>query len=342
MSDQSFKQPARAPALAEIVIGLSAVIVAAHAQGPLSLCARDARFDGAEGLPFGPFNPRADRTFELALRNWVSSQTGFDIGYVEQLYTFGDRGRDLPRAAMSDEGRAQGERIISIGYLALAPEPSPILRSDAGWRGWYRHFPWEDWRKGRPPRIDLRLAPALAAWTKGRAALVDRMESLFALNDRPWNEERALDRYELLYEAGLVQEAHRDRGLEPRADAPVADWGEPMPSDHRRILATAIGRLRAKVKYRPVIFELLPPRFTLSHLQRVAEGVIGLRLHTQNFRRALARAGLVEGLDAVEADTGGRPAQLFRFRREAIPVASALGLATPLQRPRKENGADAS
>jgi hypothetical protein len=68
-----------------------------------------------------------------------------------------------------------------------------------------------------------------------------------------------------------------------------------MASDHRRILATAISRLRGKIKYRPVVFELMPERFTLSALQRTVEGILGLGLHTQNFRRALDKTGLVTG-----------------------------------------------
>ena len=55
----------------------------------------------------------------------------------------------------------------------------------------------------------------------------------------------------------------------PQAADPVD--GAPMTHDHRRILATGIARLRAKIKYRPVVFELMPPRFTLLQLQRTVE-----------------------------------------------------------------------
>jgi hypothetical protein len=160
---------------------------------------------------------------------------------------------------------------------------------------------------------------------------------LFALDGAPWNEERVLERYELLYEAGLAPEAARDRDRargraadEPKALSPAL--GEPMLSDHRRILATALGRLRGKLKYRPVAFELTPPEFTLSQLQRTVEAVAGVSLHKQNFRRGVERTDLVEGLGRLHAETGGRPAELFRFRRELVRAGPAPGLPLPLLR----------
>jgi hypothetical protein len=105
-----------------------------------------------------------------------------------------------------------------------------------------------------------------------------------------------------------------------------------MLSDHRRILATGLGRLRGKLKYRPVVFELMPEAFTLSALQRAVEAIAGVPLHKQNFRRALERADLVEGLGQLESGTGGRPAELFRFRREVLSARPVSGLALPLLR----------
>ena len=79
-----------------------------------------------------------------------------------------------------------------------------------------------------------------------------------------------------------------------------------MMFDHRRILATAIARLRGKMKYRPVVFELMAPQFTLLELQRTVEAISGVRLHKQNFRRLMADQGLVEGTGKWRA--GARPA----------------------------------
>ena len=114
-----------------------------------------------------------------------------------------------------------------------------------------------------------------------------------------------------------------------------------MISDHRRILATGLGRLRGKLKYRPVIFELMPEAFTLSALQRTVEAIAGVALHKQNFRRVVERTDLVEGLGRMDAETGGRPAELFRFRRELLAARPALGpvaaAAAGLNRLRRRN-----
>ena len=99
-----------------------------------------------------------------------------------------------------------------------------------------------------------------------------------------------------------------------------------MAFDHRRILATAMGRLRGKLKYRPVVFELLPPEFTLLDLQKTVEAISGTLLHKQNFRRLVEQGGLVETTGNVSTDTGGRPAKLYRFRREVVLERPAPGL----------------
>ena len=102
-----------------------------------------------------------------------------------------------------------------------------------------------------------------------------------------------LERYELLYEAGLVAEAARDGRPAARQWDDLPELGRPMAFDHRRILATAMGRLRGKLKYRPVVFELLPPEFTLLELQKTVEAISGTLLHKQNFRRLVEQGGLV-------------------------------------------------
>jgi hypothetical protein len=320
-----------------VVIGLSAVIVAVAEDAPYVVVTREA--DGQiAGLPFGPFDPAGDRTLELSLRRWVKEQTGFDIGYVEQLYTFGDRGRETPLADI--EGNP--DRVISISYLALTPSRAVLDQAGARWRSWYDFFPWEDWREGRPSAIDEIIAPKLRAWAESArnaelaAQRRARARLAFALDGAVWNEERALERYELLYEAGLAPEAARDRarfqGKPTPAISAMPGLGEPMASDHRRILATAIGRLRAKIKYRPVIFELAPEKFTLLHLQRLVEAIAGLALHKQNFRRLLDRTGLVEGAGEFDASAGGRPAELFRCRRETLSERPVGGVHVPAPR----------
>ena len=298
-------------------IGLSAVVMAVHERQAVVLTIGG---EGEIALPFGPFDPATDRTFELALRAFVTAQTGFRLGFVEQLYTFGDLGRASPRATPGPDRR----REVSVGYLALTREAAET--PDARWTPVFDLFPWEDRRGGAPVVID-GIAEGLARWSGADAQRRARADALFALSPgRRWNEERVLERYELLYEAGLVAEAARDRD-EP-SPPPL---GRAMASDHRRILATGLGRLRSKLKYRPVLFDLTPDTFSLFELQAAAEGISGLTLHKQNFRRGVERAGLVEPTGVMSA-TGGRPAELFRFAGPDLPSGPAGGLSLPALR----------
>lgn len=321
-----------------VIIGLNAVIVAVTQETPriltvnrtehsLTLRAggsddRRGRGRGVEALPFGPFDPDADRTLELGLRRWVREQTGLELGYVEQLYTFGNRNRDPLE-------RYGGPRLISVAYLALVREGRPSGKGGAHWQDWYHFLPWEDWRAGRPPMVERQIKPSLISWIKSAAGAADRqarqerVDISFGLHGAPWVPERVHDRYELIYEIGCATEAVRDR----RSRTPARlHLGAAMALDHRRILASALGRLRGKLKYRPVVFELLPANFTLLQLQRVVEALAGGRLHKQNFRRLVENGGLVEGTGGVESRTGGRPAELFRFRRDVLRERPAPGV----------------
>jgi hypothetical protein len=311
-----------------IEIGLTAAIVAVDGDEPMTLTAGDSA--GLTGLPSGPFDPLAHHTFEIGLRSWVRQQTGLAVGYVEQLYTFGDRGRQAERGDRSPH-------VVSVGYLALTrrPESADALRTTgAGFTPWYRFFPWEDWRAGRPEILDRTILPALDAWAQREThddpprplAGRERLRQCYAAGGSPWDEEKVLDRYELLYEAGLVEEARRDgrKAAIERGELPAL--GEPMRLDHRRILATAIARLRAKLKYRPVIFELMAAEFTLTELQTTVEAISGRHLHKQNFRRLVETGAMVEPTGETSTATGGRPAALFRFRREVVQERPAPGL----------------
>lgn len=291
-----------------------------------------------EALPSGPFEPDVHRTLESGLRAWVEEQTGLPLRYVEQLYTLGDRYRD-PREL---EG---GPRLVSVAYIALVQEAPLTGSGDAEWRDWYGLFPWEDWRYGRPDLVDRVILPRLRRWceTADAAALVarrgERVSTTFG-DGAPWDPERTLERFELLYEAGLVVEAPRDRvmravalGETPPAVSDVVAaaraMGVAMAFDDRRILATALGRLRGKLRYRPVVFDLLSTTFTLLQLQRVVEALGGVLLHKQNFRRLVLNGGLVEATGERQSQTRGRPAELFRFRRGVLRERPAAGIGLP-------------
>jgi hypothetical protein len=328
-----------------VVIGLNAVIVAVTQETPRILTVSRADHALAEpaatsasgclqrcdALPFGPFDPGADRTLELGLRRWVREQTGLELGYVEQLYTFGNRHRDPTE-------REGGPRVISVAYLALAREAAPAGTGDALWRESYTFLPWEDWREGKPELIDRVIVPALRRWAEAapdkdrRKERRERRDIAFGLGGAPWVPERVLERYELVYEVGLSAEAGRDYPDAFAQRPAVRPVGLPMALDHRRILASALGRLRGKLRYRPVVFELLPATFTLLQLQRVVEALSGVRLHKQNLRRLVESAGLVEGTGRVHSGTGGRPAELFRFRRDVLRERPTPGVGLPGQR----------
>jgi len=313
-----------------VEVGLSAAIIAVRDDEPEVLTVRSEQgprmpFDA---LPSGPFSPVDHRTLESGLRSWVSEQTGLDLGYVEQLYTFGDRGRQ----ALPDDS---SPHVVSIGYLALTrPDPDNDI-GPARWRSWYDFFPWEDWRNGKPALLSEVLEPKLLEWAAQPVASgthvrpaerQERLRIMFGMDGGAWDEEKVLERYELLYETGLAEEAHRDGGPAARDWNPLPKLGVSMHLDHRRILATSIGRTRAKIKYRPVIFELMPDDFTLFDLQKTVEAILGPHLHKQNFRRLVESAGLVETTGEVRVKTGGRPAKLYRFRREVLLERPAPGV----------------
>ncbi|MGH9382627.1 MAG: NUDIX hydrolase [Thermoanaerobaculia bacterium] len=309
---------------ASFSIGLNAVILAVTGETPRVLTVTAA--SGEPALPFGQLEPESERTLELALRHRVRELTGLELGYVEQLYTFGDRDRD-PAV------RHAGVRPISIGYLALVREGEAA--PGAAWEDVYRFLPWEDHRSGSNPSVESRIAPALTAWADAGSAAcgarTERVEITFGLGGSTWDGDRVLDRLELLYEARLVAEAVRDRRrrTESPQPPPAPALGEPMALDHRRMLATALGRIRGKIRYRPIIFEMLPEEFTLLRLQRTVEALAGVRLHKGNFRRLVDRGGMVVGTGRLEPHTGGRPAELFRFRREVLRERRAPGVGLP-------------
>ncbi len=318
-----------------VILGLDAAIVSVAEEDPQVLVVRPrpdllAETDAGpapDALPFGPFRPGRHRTLAEGLRAWVAEQTNLKLGYVEQLYTFGDRGRDRHEMA-------GGPPVVSVVYLALVRAALAAEADRAQWRCWYRYFPWEDWREGRPRILEEVIEPALWRWVEAAGAPTERREReyridiTFGLGPSSWNEELALERYELLYESGLVFESLRDRNAQTRPDEAPAT-GQAMVYDHRRILATAMGRLRGKIKYRPVVFELMPATFTLFQLQRTVEALAGQRLHKQNFRRLVEKTGLVERTGVKESHTGGRPAEQFRFRPDVLLERPAAGVKIP-------------
>lgn len=291
-----------------------------------------------DALPHGPLEP-AHRSLQAGVRAWVAEQSAVQLGYVEQLYTFADAGRLLGEAtslepASSDQspsaetvapGRTAAPheavttgRTVAISYLGLTR-----ATSRAQWMSIYSLFPWED-RRGTDAALDDSLATALQAWAGVDAEARARVAYTFGLDGEPWQPDLVLQRYELLWEAGLVAES---------AGSAHPATGRPMVHDHRRILATGLARLRSTLQYRPLIFELLPEEFTLGHLQATVEALAGRQVHKPNFRRlVLQQAELVEPTGRTSKETGGRPARLYSYRRAVHAERRHVG--TKLPRPK--------
>ncbi|MFO7285424.1 MAG: hypothetical protein C0P79_001110 [Gammaproteobacteria bacterium] len=310
MLENRSAQPARPTSM--VALSLEAVIVAVTDERPRLLVS--LKDPSRPSIPSGPLDAEGDLTLERGLRRWVRHRAGLELGYVEQLYTFGDR----------DRRPDVGERLLSVAYLALVREEQPS--PGAAWLDVYDLFPWEDHRGGRPESLETEILPKLKRWAGRNEARQARVRETFGVSPMPWDAIRVLERYELLYEAGLIAEHYIDRG-EAVPEGLVT--GTPLAYDHRRIAASAMGRLRGKLTYRPVVFELLPETFTLTQLQGTVEALIGLRLHKQNFRRLVEQGRLVEGTGKFSAATGGRPAELFRFREEVRSERPRPGLRLP-------------
>ncbi|MFZ2900699.1 MAG: NUDIX domain-containing protein [Saprospiraceae bacterium] len=177
-------------------------------------------FEGQWALP-GGFVDMEENLEAAALRE-LAEETGMTDVFIEQLFTFGDPGRD-PRG-----------RVVSVAYYALVNLTEHPLRasSDARRVGWF-------------PAYQL---PHLAF-------------------------------------------------------------------DHARIVETAIQRLRGKVRYQPIGFELLPEEFTLTQLQDLYEAVLGIPLNKRNFRTRILKMGVLVEVGMQEG-VSHRPARLYRFDRE--------------------------
>lgn len=112
-----------------------------------------------------------------------------------------------------------------------------------------------------------------------------------------------------------------DHRVKAATDAREAAWFgvtdvPKLAFDHHEILEMAMERLRGKVRYQPIGFELLPPKFKLTQLQKLYEAILDTTLDKRNFRKKVLAMGLLEELDEVEQDVAHRAARLYRFDRQ--------------------------
>jgi 8-oxo-dGTP diphosphatase len=189
----------------------------------------------------------------------------------------------------------------------------------------------------RDRRLQVLLIKRLARPFQGRYALpggfVGENESVEAAALRELREETGVDKVylEQLYTFGDPKRDPRGRiitvayyalvpptqSLHAGTDAAAAAWFPvdglpPLAFDHRKIVDYAHTRIRNKLDYTNVGFELLPPKFTLTQLQLVHEAILGASLDKRNFRRKIIQRSIVKPVDEW-TQTGRKPAQLYRF-----------------------------
>lgn len=277
-------------------------------------------------LPSGPLMP-GQVSLQKSLREWVHQQTGIQPGHTEQLYTFADIHTD------SDRRRVRISYMTCLPPTAERPDTDSGLhqsvRSDANEKqanplvSFYTYFPWEDRRNADHAALLAPLLHKLKHWAGHDPVRQQRCAITFGLAGHPWNDELALSRYELLWEAGLMPESCTH-------DKPEHAAGQSMQHDYRHVLATALSRIRAKIRYTSIVFDLLPRYFTLLHLQQAMEALAGRPMHKQNFRRLVLQQGLLEETERMDFSGPGRPARLYAANNHTQDNCYLAGAKSPL------------
>lgn len=217
-------------------------------------------------LPGGFVNMKEN--LSVAAARELEEETNVSGVYMEQLYTYGDIGRD-PRM-----------RVISIAYMALVPDESltPIAGDDA-----------ED-----------------VAWFYVRKEDVSRTEQRIIIG----NED-----LDISYEY-KVDISYKKNGIidVPTIGINAINGTDGVAFDHIYMINDGIDRLRNKISYVPIAFNLVPQKFTLNEIQQVYEVILGRSLTKQNFRKWVDK--YVVELDEKQSTVGHRPAKLFKYKEE--------------------------
>lgn len=233
-------------------------------------------FKGQWAIPGGFLN--MDETLEEAAYRELKEETNVDNVYCEQLYTFSELNRD-PRNRLT----APKVRILTVGYLALVPKDDITAKAgdDA-----------ED-----------------VAWFTVKKTLVSSREDTVTWSVRVFNEEVGVD---AVY---TVMDKYKKRGLIKTPETAVfyneKDSRGALSFDHGKIINMALDRLKNKVEYTPIAFNLLDEYFTLSELQSVYEILLSTKLDKPNFRRKIGDR--VIETDLVAEGRGHRPARLYKY-----------------------------
>lgn len=310
------------PAAAAFEIDLVATILSVS-RGEPQILVEQRGVDGRPHwrLPTVTYRGESADCLVKAVRDGIFDQTGVHPGYIDQLTT------SLVSDRRNHDGGTKGAKPhFDISYVALSGEksnPHGLVRGRHAWLPLYALFPWEDWRSGRPNIIRHVIEPRLERWATAASELQDsrrdNVRVCFGTCQGGWDEEKVSKRLHLLLAAECLDDVlrehqHTHRPSREDAGARPADHDE----RHLRYVADALTHMRTHIKVKPLVFEMVPDRFTLYELQQTVEAILGPPLHKQNFRRLVEHMGLVEPTGEIKSHTGGRPAQLFRFRPSVV------------------------
>lgn len=300
-------------------LDLTATIFNVSRGEPRILAAQDTGLEGTGRwkLPSLAYSSDGFDGLDDSLQDGMRSLTGLQLGYTEQL------GSELLTKPNGFDG-ANPMKRINVSYVALVSDKANAqfaLRNGVAWVPLYDLLPWEDWRSGKPAVIANTISPKLEEWAAADVASSDGRRNdirvCFGTCQGGWDEEKVSERLALLLTSDTlpsIAAEHANSRRSPRKPELAAQF------DAQSLLgvARALGRLRGQIKMKPIVFELVPDRFTLYELQQTVEAILGPPLHKQNFRRLVEHMGLVEPTGEIKSHTGGRPAQLFRFRPSVI------------------------
>lgn len=209
-----------------------------------------------------------------------------------------DRGRLKALLIQRQEHPDRGKWSLPGGFVqmdeSLDEAAARVLETKVGAR---RVFLEQLYTFGKPDRDPRTRVITVAYYALVNAASLDAKENgvRLATLHVPWKGERG----------GPVQAQDEEgRNL-------------PLAFDHAEILGLVVQRLRGKLDYAPIGFELLPPKFTLRELQSIHETILGRRLNKDSFRRRLLASGLIAPTGERETGVGYRPAELYRFKRKS-------------------------
>ena len=309
-------------------------------------------FAGHPAWPGAFIDQGGDITAAEAARRALRDEVGRGVvGYLQPLDTYDESGRD-PRQfageidATSGRWVERGARVVCKAFIALLDEGDIAVAPEsateavrAAWVNVYTLLPWEDLREERGRRLARGLPARLRQWaalgTGAEAAeRAQRIRRAWGRSLAAWNEELANERYALLLEAGLVEEAWRDRWGQLRPDIPRGTLapGGALAFDHRRMLADAIARIRSQMRRAPGILAALAGReVTLPGLQGAVEAAAGRKLHASNFRRVVTESHpLVRPAGRQAAGGGSGPrAALYTFAADVDYVHLDAAIRLP-------------